>query len=88
MTMVIRCMCTIAIRPAARSALGSCAHQWPPVVAPQDAHRIGDWTPIGRPDGTLQWAYKGKPVYRFSGDTEAGQAKGAGLQGLWHLIAP
>jgi predicted lipoprotein with Yx(FWY)xxD motif len=75
--------------PAGRSVcLGPCARQWPPVVAPEDAHRIGDWTPIRRPDGTLQWAYKGKPVYSFSGDTEAGQANGAGSGGLWHLLAP
>ena len=67
---------------------GQCASKWPPVAAPQDAHRIGDWIPIRRPDGTLQWAYKGKPVYTFSGDTAAGQTNGAGQGGVWRLLVP
>jgi predicted lipoprotein with Yx(FWY)xxD motif len=68
--------------------VGQCAKQWPPVTAPQDAHQIGDWNPITRPDGGLQWAYKGKPVYTFAGDTAAGQANGAGVEGVWRLLAP
>ena len=75
--------------PAGSSVcVGQCAKKWPPVAAPQDAHQIGDWTPIRRTDGSLQWAYKGKPVYIFSGDTAAGQANGASLGGVWHLLAP
>ncbi|MGO9931936.1 MAG: hypothetical protein ACLPV8_09000 [Steroidobacteraceae bacterium] len=75
--------------PAGRSVcVGQCTTKFPPVAAPPDAHQIGDWTPIRRPDGSMQWAYKGKPVYRFSGDTEAGQANGAGLGGVWRLLAP
>jgi predicted lipoprotein with Yx(FWY)xxD motif len=74
--------------PTGRSVcVDQCARQWPPVTAPQDAHQIGDWTPIHRPDGSLQWAYQGKPVYTFSGDTAAGQTHGAGLQG-WRLLVP
>jgi predicted lipoprotein with Yx(FWY)xxD motif len=69
--------------------VGACATKWPPVAAAQDAHPIGDWTPIRRTDGSLQWAYKGKPVYTFSGDREAGQTNGRGLGGgLWHVLAP
>jgi predicted lipoprotein with Yx(FWY)xxD motif len=75
--------------PAGSSiCVDQCATDWPPILAPQDAHRLGDWTPIHRIEGTLQWAYKGKPVYRFSGDTAAGQTNGAGSQGLWRLIVP
>jgi predicted lipoprotein with Yx(FWY)xxD motif len=75
--------------PAGSSVcVGDCAREWPPVSAPQDAHKIGDWTPIRRTDGSLQWAYKGKPVYIFSGDRDAGQANGAGRGGGWRLLAP
>jgi predicted lipoprotein with Yx(FWY)xxD motif len=70
------------------TCVGSCASEWPPVVAPQDAHRIGDWTPVHRTDGAMQWAYKGKPVYTYRGDTGAGQTNGAGKGGLWRLLAP
>jgi predicted lipoprotein with Yx(FWY)xxD motif len=75
--------------PAGSSVcVGLCASEWPPVVAPQDAHPLGDWTPIRRTDGSLQWAYKGKPVYTYRGDTEAGQANGAERGGVWHVLAP
>jgi predicted lipoprotein with Yx(FWY)xxD motif len=75
--------------PVGRSVcVDQCASEWPPVVAPQDAHRIGDWTPVHRTDGSLQWAYKGKPVYTFRGDTTAGEANGAGKGGVWHVLAP
>lgn len=75
--------------PLGKSAcVKQCASEWPPVVAPHDAHRIGDWTPVHRTDGTMQWAYKGKPVYTYRGDTAAGQTNGAGRGGLWRLLAP
>jgi predicted lipoprotein with Yx(FWY)xxD motif len=75
--------------PAGSSVcVGQCASMWPPVAAPQDARRIGDWTPTRRTDGSSQWAYKGKPVYTFSGDTAAGQANGASMGGVWRLLTP
>ncbi len=81
-------MLATSIRPAARCAWANAPASGRPVAAPQDAHQIGDWTPIRRPDGTLQWAYKGKPVYTFSGDTAAGQTHGAGVGGVWRLLVP
>jgi predicted lipoprotein with Yx(FWY)xxD motif len=75
--------------PAGRSVcVDQCAVRWPPVAAPQNARQIGDWTPIRRSDGSLQWAYKGRPVYTFSGDTAAGQTNGAGQEGVWRLLVP
>lgn len=66
----------------------SCTIHWPPVTAPQGAHRIGDWTPIKRAGNSLQWAYKDKPVYTFSGDKEPGQTNGNNVGGVWHLLTP
>jgi predicted lipoprotein with Yx(FWY)xxD motif len=74
--------------PGGSVCTGQCAGKWPPIAAPQGATRIGDWMPIRRPDGILQWAYKGRPVYTFSGDTAAGQANGAGQGGVWRLLVP
>lgn len=66
---------------------GQCATAWPPVAAPADARTIGDWTPVRRVDGTSQWAYRGKPVYRFASDADASQASGASVPG-WRVAAP
>ncbi len=48
---------------------GACARTWKPAEAWQMAAAPDkDWTAIQRDDGTRQWAYKGKPLYRYSGD--------------------
>src|SRR6185503_1135644 len=46
----------------------------------------GDWTIIARDDGSKQWAYKGKPVYKYSKDTKAGEMTGDGFNGVWHAV--
>ncbi len=68
---------------------GSCATFWPPVKGPASAMSgvTGTLGTITRPDGTTQATYDGHPLYTYSGDTAAGQAKGNGLNvsgGLWH----
>ena len=50
---------------------------------------MGDaWTLVARSDGTLQWAYDGKPTYFYAGDAVAGDMSGDGAGGVWHVIAP
>lgn len=66
---------------------GQCAVAWPPIAAPADAHQIGDWTPVRRSDGSNQWAYRGRPIYRFARDADASQASGASVPG-WRVAAP
>ena len=68
---------------------GSCATFWPPVSGPVTAGSgvTGTLGTITRTDGTKQATYDGHPLYTFSGDTAAGQAKGNGLNasgGLWY----
>src|SRR5947209_10012408 len=53
---------------------GQCATLWPPALAPADAKPEGDLTIVTRDDGAKQWAWKGKPVYTYSGDKNAGDA--------------
>lgn len=76
--------------PRARGSLctAACARDWPPFAAPADAKPLGDYTPIRREDGTLQWAYKGKPLYLWSKDRNAGDRSGDGVENLWRAARP
>ena len=67
---------------------GVCANNWPPFHAAADAKPAGDWTIVTRKDGGKQWAYKGKPLYTFYNDADPGDAKGDGVNNVWHLAAP
>lgn len=68
------------------SCVDRCAEAWPPVAAPAGAKPVADWTPVDR-GGSLQWAYKGHPVYTFVKDTPSA-ATGDGLGGVWALVKP
>jgi predicted lipoprotein with Yx(FWY)xxD motif len=63
-----------------------CAKKWPPYVGKAEDALTEGWTLAKRTDGTMQWAYDGKPVYFFAKDTKAGDAMGDGLGGVWHVI--
>ncbi len=62
-----------------------CAANWPPLKAAANAKPEGEWTVIKRKDGTNMWAYDGKPLYRFAKDKKAGDMKGDGAMGMWHV---
>ena len=67
---------------------GQCATNWPPFVAPADAHDMGAWTVVTRDDGAKQWAYKGKPLYNWKDDKKPGDVDGDGRNNVWHIAAP
>ncbi len=61
---------------------------WPALVAPVDAKPAGDWSVIARPDGTKQWAYKGKALYLSDKDKAPGDTNGrAADNGQWQLAS-
>lgn len=64
---------------------GSCAAAWPPFAVEPGARVTGDFASVRRADGTLQWAYKGKALYTFAGDSKAGDTLGDGRGGVWHV---
>ena len=64
-----------------------CAVNWPPYMAKKGEEMMKDWTMVERKDGTLQWAYDGKPVYFFKGDKKKGDMAGDGKGGVWHIVA-
>jgi predicted lipoprotein with Yx(FWY)xxD motif len=63
----------------------SCLSLWHPVKG-KPSGSVGSLGTVTRPDGTVQAAYKGKPLYTFAQDTAKGQAKGEGFKdvGVWH----
>lgn len=74
--------------PNTSSCYDNCVHNWPAFNPSQSDRESGDWKIIMRADGTEQWAYKGKPVYRFLLDRNAGDVKGDGIGNSWHAIRP
>ena len=68
---------------------GPCAANWPALTAASGSAASGDWTTVTRDAGTMQWAYKGKPLYTFAKDTKPGDITGDGfLNGAWHIAKP
>ena len=62
---------------------GSCLTDWPVYVATSSASNLpANVTIITRSDGGTQYAYKGKPLYYFTGDTSAGMVTGNGVSGF------
>lgn len=64
---------------------GPCALLWPPYLADAGARAQGDFSLIRRDDGLQQWAWKGRPLYRYAGDSKPGSAAGDRINGVWHV---
>jgi predicted lipoprotein with Yx(FWY)xxD motif len=67
---------------------GPCIQNWPALAAAAGAKGSGDWSVVTRDDGSLQWAYKGKPLYIWTKDTKAGDTTGDGINNVWHVANP
>jgi len=67
---------------------GDCAVNWPPVILDANAELGENYSLIERTDGTMQAAYKGKPLYLFVGDSNIGDINGDGVKGIWSLAKP
>jgi predicted lipoprotein with Yx(FWY)xxD motif len=74
--------------PGKSNCNGKCAANWPPFAAPADAANMDSWTVIVRGDGSKQWAYKGKPLYRWMDDKKPGDVDGDGRFNVWHVAVP
>jgi predicted lipoprotein with Yx(FWY)xxD motif len=53
-----------------------CAQTWLPMLASTQAHPLGPWSLIARPDGSKQWAYSGKALYHYVKDVDPGSVWG------------
>ena len=61
----------------------ACTSVWPPVRAAADAEPFSEWSLVERTDGAPQWAYKGRPLYRYRWEEEQNWAIGQG--DLWQI---
>jgi predicted lipoprotein with Yx(FWY)xxD motif len=74
---------------------GACAAYWPPLLSaakprPGRGVRPSLLGVTRRTDGTRQVTYAGHPLYRFIGDSTAGQTSGQGLDDFgaaWYVVA-
>ena len=66
---------------------GGCAAAWPPFLVKDGDRTSGEFRVVTRDDGTRQWAMNGKPLYFYAADVQAGDAKGDGQGGVWHVIS-
>ncbi|WP_017963213.1 COG4315 family predicted lipoprotein [Rhizobium leguminosarum] len=62
-----------------------CLKKWPAFHAGAKAKAEGEWTLVKAADGKEMWAYGGKPLYTYAEDKKAGEVKGDGVGGVWHV---
>ena len=69
------------------TCFAQCRLLWPPMYAEPESKPKGSFTIFTRKDdGKLQWAFKGKPLYRWASDLKRGDAGGDRIAGVWRLI--
>ncbi len=70
----------------------TCQEIWAPFTAAADSAPVGEWSVITRKDQSKQWAFQGKPLYTFIGDTRPGEINATGpgryIAGRAPLLAP
>ena len=65
---------------------GGCATAWTPFLVKDGERASAEFHAITRDDGAKQWALNEKPLYFYAADAYAGDAKGDGKGGVWHVI--
>lgn len=71
---------------------GACARVWPPLTGSAQAGAgvtAAELSTVQRPDGSVQVAFMGHPLYSFTGDKGAGDTSGDGVAdggGTWHVV--
>ena len=69
--------------PDVSTCIDECASVWPPLRAAVEAEPFGEWSLVPRADGAPQWAYRGRPLYRYRWEEEPDWAIGQG--DLWQF---
>ena len=65
----------------------ACADAWPPVLVDDGSvGGIPNLSTVTRDDGTMQAAFKGRPLYYYAADMVAGDMTGEGAGGKWWVV--
>jgi len=67
---------------------GVCIAAWPAYTTSSSSNLPDNITVTKRNDKSLQYSYKGKPLYFYILDIRPGDVSGDGLEGIWHLVKP
>jgi predicted lipoprotein with Yx(FWY)xxD motif len=69
---------------------GGCPAIWPAFyessISAPDQLNASDFGTITNGSGTKQTTYKGWPLYRYSGDSQAGDTKGDNFSNIWFVV--
>jgi predicted lipoprotein with Yx(FWY)xxD motif len=71
--------------PGRSACEDACANTWPAVTASAAEQAPPGWSKVIRRDGSLQWAYAGKPLYRYVLDDAPGATFGDGVGTVWRV---
>lgn len=72
-------------KPDSSACEGECAKIWLPLEAPASGRPHGEWTAFQRADGTMQWAYRHRALYRYALERHAYSLVGSDNPG-WHNV--
>lgn len=76
----------------ASACTGACVSSWPAVTTTSASPKVtgvtGTIGTITAVNGGRQITLNGLPLYTYSGDTAAGDARGQGVDGIWWVVSP
>ncbi|MGA2417649.1 MAG: hypothetical protein ABSF55_00155 [Candidatus Staskawiczbacteria bacterium] len=68
---------------------GACSVTWPPFytdsIKVSPPLKASDFMVFTRPDGKKQVAYRGWPLYYYTGDNKPGDANGQNIGNIWYV---
>ena len=63
----------------------NCAVTWTPIIAPEAAQAVGEWSIFERSPGIRQWAFRKHPLYAYELDFNTRSLQGNDVEG-WHAV--
>jgi len=81
------------VTPGVSACTGGCLEAWPPLIIGEGQGLLagegvtGTLAAAPQADGSLQATYRGRPLYYWQGDTEAGQTTGQGVNDVWFVAS-